>query len=166
MEINLSQPEKKTPLYKNTELKIDKGITILIGPNGCGKTYCLHQIKEKYKNAYLINMVKETENNLFNFDYDRKSLPRWIMASEGQRIYDNLEELSLNIGRYVRYCFENHEKMILLLDGIDSGVSPDLIKQINDFMKLIKQDTEKNLQECYIIVQKIIEIIINGLNYI
>lgn len=151
LDIELQQVTERKKLYKNTNLKIKQGITILIGNNGSGKTYCLKQIKEKYKHAYLIDIVKETQKAYTDFP-DGKDIGKWIMASEGQRVYDNLEDLATMIGRYIRYCNEKDKDVILLLDGCDSGVSPDLLKWIRDFLDLIDQDTTKNDQAHYIIV--------------
>lgn len=63
LEIDLEQSSNKWKLYKKTKLKIQEGITILIGKNGAGKTFSLHQIQDRYKHAYFIDIVAETRNN-------------------------------------------------------------------------------------------------------
>lgn len=150
LDLELKQVSERWKLYKNTKLKINPGITILFGKNGSGKTYCLNQIRNKYKDALSLDMVKETANDLIYMD--NKDIVKWINASEGQRIYDNLGYYSKIIGQYVKDCFENKKEPIILVDGCDSGVSPDLIKVMKDFFNLIDNDIKKSNLIGYIII--------------
>lgn len=151
LELKLDQYSGKRKLYQNTDLKINEGITVLIGNNGTGKTYCCSQIKDAYKHALFIDIVDETIRNTVDFRQE-KSLGRWITASEGQRVYDNLEFLATSIGQYVSLCKSKNQSVIIIIDGADSGVSIDLIQNIRGFLDLVNKDCKKNKQEHYIIV--------------
>lgn len=150
LELKLEQVTEKHQLYKNTDLKINPGVTVLIGPNGSGKSYCLCQLKENFKDALLIDIVQETANTSHQFP-EGLDIGRWMCASEGQRVYDHLERLSTNVGKYVRYCKEEKIDPIILIDGADSGVSPDLIQIIRNFFNIVLEDCEKSKMTCYII---------------
>ncbi len=150
LEIKLEQVSERRKLYENTDLKIEPGINILIGNNGAGKTYCLSQIKNKYKHALLIDIVDETKKNTVEIQPD-VDIGRWFCASEGQRVYDNLERLSGTVGAYITACKKKNVNPIVLIDGADSGVSTDLIQIIRSFLILVKDDCDTNKMEAYII---------------
>ena len=47
LEIELNQFSDRKKLYKNTDLKINEGITVLIGPNRMRQNLCLPSNKRK-----------------------------------------------------------------------------------------------------------------------
>lgn len=67
-------------------------------------------------------------------------------------MYDNLEHLAINIGQYVKSCKERELDPIIIIDGADSGVSPDLLSHIRNFFELITKDCKDNNMTPYIII--------------
>lgn len=105
-----------------------KPLTILVGPNGCGKTHV----------SILIHSVIESEKRRINWDLEKKMLyertkdwhlddvaPNEILEKESQRIYEKHKQ---NVG------------------DIDSGVS----KYVADFWTKSFSDTlEQNIQQSF-----------------
>lgn len=91
-------------------------------------------------------------NEIIHGFREDKSIGRWITASEGQRVYDNFEYFVSSIGAYVSECEKRNADPIIIIDGVDSGVSIDLIHTVRSLFPLILEDCEKNNQTAYIIV--------------
>lgn len=151
--IKLKQVSSDCKLYKNTDLKIEEGMTAIIGPNGSGKTYCISQLHKKFKHSLLIDVYRiDSERNVSTLDMSTKQIVRYIQSSEGQRVYNILEEYAYKIGRYITKCKKENHDAIILIDGVDSGVSIDLILESKKFFDLILEDCKSSDIKCYIIV--------------
>lgn len=138
--------------------EISPGFTVLVGCNGSGKTTVLNYIKDKYKHDdnYKIFSWSNTKDKSISKDAMLESQNYDILASlafssEGEEINTNIGILASRIGRFKG---KNEDKnLIVLLDGIDSGLSIDLIDEMKDFFKnLVIPDVEKEGRECYVIV--------------
>ena len=70
----------------------------------------------------------------------------------GQRVYDNLEHLAINVGQYIRNCKNKNQDPILIIDGVDSGVSINLIHNVRGFLNLIAKDCIDSNLTAHIIV--------------
>ena len=108
-----------------------------------------------FTESLYIDTYDDTKTNKFinaELGATGKELARYLNASEGQRVFDNFYYRIQEIGRYVRDCENNNNRVIVLIDGIDSGVSIDLINTYRDFLELLKSDCEKSKLEYYIVV--------------
>ena len=147
-------------LYKNHTFKFLPGLTCLIGKNGSGKSTLLKEIQEwakenKIKCHYYDNDEREKgamEEFMFAGKYDK--VARNYGSSEGQNIRNNFEDDIVNIGAYIRTCKQrNYKNAIILLDGLDSGISMDYVFKLKkELFPLILEDCQKDNINPYIII--------------
>lgn len=147
-------------VYKKKEIEINNGVTVLIGPNGCGKTYACSQIcdyldeqKKKYLNVNVYEEGKHTADS-FTLSGDMKSLAKYLNSSEGQRVYDTLVDINVpKMGEYVRSLKDDNIKEgYIIIDACDSGVSIDLMLSYRSLFEFILDDCKKENIEMYIII--------------
>lgn len=157
---------------------INPGITMLIGPNGSGKTTALSQIRSLfstqndlvkkwnqidkndsirdlyssylYDNVYEETFTKSTWGATEHIDRVAKTFEN----SEGQNMYDYLYYKINEIGQAVTKAIKNNRKGIFLLfDGLDSGLSLDVIniirKSVLEF--IIETEKKRSNLEVYIV---------------
>ena len=157
---------------------INPGITMLIGPNGSGKTTALSQIRSLfstqndlvkkwnqidkndsirdlyssylYDNVYEETFTKSTWGATEHIDRVAKTFEN----SEGQNMYDYLYYKINEIGQAVTKAIKNNRKGIFLLfDGLDSGLSLDVIniirKSVLEF--IIETEMNRSILEVYIV---------------
>lgn len=145
---------------ENNEIEINKGITILTGPNGSGKTYACYQIAQYLKEQdidYLhLDIFKEgkTTKQEYIDNGNMKALARSIVSSEGQNVYDTLIEKHIgDIGYYINNLSQKGiEEAYVIVDGCDSGVSIDLLLSIRYAFDFILEDCTKSGIDLYLIV--------------
>lgn len=157
---------------------INPGITMLIGPNGSGKTTALSQIRSLFsteddlvKKWNTIEINDSIRNSYSSYLYDNvyeetftKStwgatdhidrVAQTFENSEGQNMYDYLYYKMNEIGQSVTKAIKNNKKGIFLLfDGLDSGLSLDVIntlrKSVLEF--IIETEKKRSNLEVYII---------------
>ena len=157
---------------------INPGITMLIGPNGSGKTTALSQLRSLfstehdlvkkwnkleindsirdlyssylYDNVYEETFTKSTWGATEHIDRVAKTFEN----SEGQNMYDYLYYKINEIGQAVTKAIKNNRKGIFLLfDGLDSGLSLDVINIIRKSVLEFIIETEKKRSniEVYIV---------------
>lgn len=157
---------------------INPGITMLIGPNGSGKTTVLSQLRSLfstqndlvkkwnkleindsirdlyssylYDNVYEETFTKSTWGATEHIDRVAKTFEN----SEGQNMYDYLYYKINEIGQAVTKAIKNNRKGIFLLfDGLDSGLSLDVINIIRKSVLEFIIETEKKRSniEVYIV---------------
>lgn len=132
-------------LHKPYFLKIEEpGIYYIVGPNGSGKTSLLHQLKDYgEENGYEIISYSDTVdgrgNSISKLAYHNQfsDVANLMMSSEGESIYYNFGFTVQSIGTAIRL----NKKAFILIDGIDSGMSIDKLKEIRDvFDNIISKD--------------------------
>ena len=164
MKINLNTNywDSKEPLYKKSAVELNPGVTVLVGRNGSGKTTFLIQLRQyltKNKIPFISydnmfdggnNAVNDLMEGLSYFkDIENRAemfAMKWF-SSEGQNIIINVTEFAKTAGKFIKNN-KDKEKVFILFDAIDSGLSIDNIIEIKDFLKIVVNDAPN----AYIIV--------------
>lgn len=145
-------------LYKRYTLELTPGYNALIGPNGSGKTTLLGQIRDwaHYRDDIVFIDYSDLRNgrsnasNRYGFLGDTDRLVRSIFASEGQNVIDNFGYFSGTIGRTLRTANPN-QKIIVTVDGIDSGLSIDAAEELKRFIDFMCRDAKRNGDNMYLV---------------
>lgn len=134
-------------LHEGFFLNLKPGYTALVGPNGSGKTTLLHQIKEyaTSKNIPVIHYSNienggnhARQNYLFRGFADK--LCASVCCSEGQEIWYHFSQIVKKLGCAVRKAKDENTKLFILLDGLDSGLSINMERELLGFFNLIEKD--------------------------
>ena len=150
-------------LFKKHTFDFNEGLTWLIGKNGSGKTTLLREMKDVYcvdgytssKMFYYKNEDSEKfamqgflESGMMNL------LARNFQSSEGQNIMNNFSDIAPKMGQFIRQNIRNKsDEILILLDGLDSGLSIDNINEIKDLLtKDVTNDCLKANVKPYIII--------------
>ncbi len=144
-------------IYKKSRIKLNPGVTVLVGCNGAGKTTLLHTIKrslEKQKIPVVSydNLLQGGNNakSKAEFNGNIKLLAYLACSSEGEQIYQNLGENIAEIGSFVRNNADAKE-IWLLFDAVDSGFSVDNIVEVKNFFNNILLPDNKD-KDLYVII--------------
>lgn len=168
--------DEHTKIYENDSIDIKDGVTILLGCNGSGKTTFIHQIKQCLKkdtirDFSLLDDEEDEDRTVFVTEYDEltggrsHATEKFGFYGDFDRMCRNLsssegENVSNNFGDYlgsVRPLIEkarnkNAKEFWMFLDGVDSGVSIDMIRQQSSLFALIESDIRNSGMVPYIIV--------------
>jgi hypothetical protein len=145
-------------LKDNIELK--QGVTVLIGCNGSGKSTLLHQIEDfcNKNDIPCIDFNYQSDNSSDNllaksiFTGNFNMAGNITSSSEGERISVSLGEFAKKAGRFSRDN-QDKDKMVILMDSVDSGYSIDNIIELKHYLfKSILDDMIDNGKEIYIII--------------
>ena len=148
-------------LYRKANIKINPGLTVLVGCNGSGKTTLIQQLKDlliKKRITYTSfdNLFDGGENARSWAEYtgDFSFLTTAIMSSEGENIQMNIGNYAAKIGKAVTTALRKEEKELwVFFDSTDSGLSIDGIKEIkNKLFSIIEEDCKTKGIELYIMV--------------
>lgn len=101
--------EEGKKIYKKANIKIDDGVTVLVGCNGCGKTTFLKEIEKKLKkqNIPVITFDNLTQGGAnarkkAGAQHNFRFLASSMSSSEGENIVLNICEKAQEIGRFIR----------------------------------------------------------------
>ena len=155
-------------LYSKTEVTFHEGLTVLVGCNGSGKTTMLKQIEDNCKKKDIrIRCLKfdnlsdggHNSSSSLAFFQDFEGLAYNLMSSEGEQISTDFGRFSSKIAKFFigklepdspfeRIFGESAEyqkdKLVVLLDAIDSGLSIDNMIEVKELIKdTIFKDAEK-----------------------
>lgn len=146
---------------KSFTVEFNPGYTCIVGPNGTGKTTMIKQIEffckqnsEEY-NVVKFDNVKEGGSHRFQeFLYTGKTdmIATISFSSEGEGIIINLGDFATKCGQATRECILNNKKLVILVDGVDSGTSIDKIEDFKEnFCNFITNHCAGQNIEVYII---------------
>ena len=152
-------------LYNKCSHTFNKGLTVLVGCNGAGKSTTIRQINEKLtddnKPVFRFDNVSSGGSSLFQGLLEGyhpggvKALSALWCSSEGEKIQQNLIiKARTGLSAALKKAEESGDKeLFLLFDAVDSGASIDNIIEMKDFFKTIIQDQkERNDIDVFIIV--------------
>ena len=173
--------EKGDILFLKGSVEIPEGLTVITGCNGSGKSTLLYDIEEKFKgnDDWYIISYREKEDGRGNsmssylFMGDYRSIASVFSASEGEAVFRNYankvyheiatfrdtkiisrhpEENALLRYKYIR--MDKAKNLLVILDGIDSGVSLDMTLDIKNFLHTILEDLRTRIPKVpvYILV--------------
>lgn len=137
-------------IFKKSEVELKSGVTILVGCNGYGKTTFIHELeywlkcqKIKYYIKY-DNLTDGGSNSISKMLYSNNSNKAIYMAlsSEGENIYENFGDVLYNIGATAAKL-ERGQKLFILCDAVDSGLSIDNILEVKDIFDLVVNNEKK-----------------------
>ena len=146
-------------IFKQSKIKIQPGLTVLVGCNGSGKTTLLKQIKYQCNKKSIPCMLYDhvtkggshsiSENAFYgNFDF----VGTQMISSEGERIVNDLGNIAVKIGQLIKRN-PNTKEIVLLLDAIDSGMSVDNVLELKEeLFKFVIKDCKEHEIEVYFIV--------------
>lgn len=139
--------KKRPDHYNKIQLKdCVSVITILLGPNGTGKSMSLRLLEEECKKKK-INYLKysnEQEDIVkkAGWDWDPYKLA-CAFHSEGERIHDSFFEWCNSV--LLKELLTNTEDIYVMIDELDSGLSFDKIYYIaKQWLSILTMEKEKN----------------------
>ena len=138
----------ETQLYKEKIHDLKKGITVLIGCNGAGKTTFLDLLENKFKdneNWLVKNYNTERTKSFLEEGYGSSTtFINVIKSSEGESNTIVIGEMFQDLGNQIKNS--EKENIMILFDGLDSGISVDQFDDYFKVFKLIQNDCkDKNL---------------------
>ena len=151
--------DRKEYIYEKTSVTLKPGVTVLVGCNGAGKTTLIYQLQEKCRKAEIpyfsfdnyLDGGRSAMSKL-GFFGDTDALVQDFVASEGERISNNMGRQAAQMGRFVM-SNKGAEKLFFFFDAIDSGLSIDNVLEIKRYLfDTVIEDSQSRGTEVYIIV--------------
>lgn len=124
---------------------IDSPFTILLGPNGCGKSMSLRLMQQTLDNEKKKYLAYSNKNNdiVIHGSYFDPQLIAWAFASEGERIKGSIDYF--NNGEFLNKILKSKDDLFIFLDEFDSGLSYDkLLNTIRTYIWIYIQEKAKN----------------------
>jgi AAA+ ATPase superfamily predicted ATPase len=147
-------------LYRKKSVDFLSGTTIMVGPNGVGKTTLIRCIEDIFRDNNIkvfnydnLHSSGSTSLSSALFYNDLSSFATMVSSSEGENILFNIRSSLGKIKRYVDSQMEKeNEPAILLFDAIDSGLSLDFMFDIKRlFNAIVDSEPEEYQKRIFII---------------
>ena len=130
---------KTTPFYTDfyeevfsgdEVFEFNEGLTCLVGCNGSGKSTLMKQIQRDYwdkDTVFYINgrTIQDEVRHSSMMEGRLQDFSLMIGFSEGETVSNTLQVLSKSMGSFVLNTSRDHNYGIILIDGLDSGLSID-----------------------------------------
>ena len=122
-----------------------RGVTTIVGKNGSGKTSMINEINAFLKKlgvpVYHYNQLIEGINIASKgIAYgDITTAATYMQSSEGEKVIVSYGNTLRDIKKFLNANHDS-EYAVLLCDGLDSGLSINLVKELNDIFDLLISD--------------------------
>lgn len=149
-------------IYQSSEFSFRTGTTVLVGCNGAGKTTLLRRMRtalkadgapcllhEHMRARDEISARLQFSPHLTAEDYDAALAPNW--QSEGEGHAQDLLTMVPSFGGFVMRNPSEHKERWLLLDGMESGMSIDMVDELTNLMSVIEKNVPDGI-ELYLVV--------------
>lgn len=139
--------KKKPNHYNKIQLKdCTSQISILLGPNGTGKSMSLKLLEEECKKKKLkyLKYSNEAEDIVkkAGWDWDPYKLA-CAFHSEGERMHDSFFEWANSV--VLKELLSNEDNLYIMIDELDSGLSFDRIYYIaKQWLSILTMEKEKH----------------------
>lgn len=145
-------------VFLKSTIDINPGVTVLVGCNGAGKSTLLQILKSEAQKQGIpcLNYDNLSDGNsaarsAAGFYGDFNLLATLVQSSEGEQISINMGNFVRKLGKFVTDN-KGKEKLFVVLDALDSGLSIDKIRELKSFFNLVVNDMKSGNIEPYIIV--------------
>lgn len=150
--------EEGVKLYRNSELNVDEGISIVVGRNGSGKSTLLRVIEEKCKKnkipCYYYDNYNEggkDAHSMYSFLGDFEALACTLFHSEGEQIYYNFSKKVEEIGKFIKKN-KSSKELVVLLDAMDSGFDVEGIGQLLSVLNTACNDCKEHNIKMHVLI--------------
>lgn len=142
-------------IFKKLNFTFNEGVSVLVGPNGAGKSTLIREIYN-YCNGNDIKCFKYDNTKDGGMDgictKNFGLFSNVLTSSEGEGIIINLGNFIANIGHFISTTTDKYDKIVLLFDAVDSGLSIDNIIEVKRLFDVVIKDKRLKDKEVYIIV--------------
>ena len=126
-------------------VKFDRGLTTIIGKNGSGKTSMINELNAYLRKAsipvYHYDQLREgatiAERGIYSGNITTSAT--YLQSSEGEKVIVSYGNTLTPIKLFL-YEHRDKEQVFLLCDGLDSGVSINIIKELREIFQLLQND--------------------------
>lgn len=144
-------------LYDKDSFELREGVTVLCGCNGSGKTTLMKQIESEVVDLRSDDILDDKfsiisfyDDGLDGRDFrqrlfdsgDMQSTFRDAFSSEGEKRFDRLGHVISTIGHCIRH--KGCKEILVLIDGLDSGVSIDLSIEMVDGLTWLQDQIKED----------------------
>lgn len=144
---------------KQVTFKFEKGINVLVGCNGSGKTTVLKCLENYCINSnipiYAYNQLKAKDKITYRLYFEDQLQymmeERGPELSEGETIYHRLALLATDLGRFSTKNRES-KSIVFTFDGLDSGWSIDQIDDFYNFVETTMIPHQPKEQNVYVVI--------------
>ena len=136
-------------IFKKPEAELKSGVTILVGCNGYGKTTFIRELEDwlKFQKIKYIKYNNLTDggstsiSKMFYLNNTDRAVSM-VLSSEGENIYENFGDVLYNIGTTASKL-KRGQKLFILCDAVDSGLSIDNILEVKGIFDLVVNNEKK-----------------------
>ena len=167
-------PYDDVKIYEKGSVTFEPGITVLVGCNGSGKSTLLRIVESKLRAGNIPVMFLNTLSAAGDqcgralLDGNIQLAAAGLSSSEGEKMMLCIGQFAAKVRNFIRtgkgersrfadvFGHENPEtasnERWILIDSADSGLSIDSLAEVNDFLHLMAEDTEKGSCELYVVI--------------
>lgn len=145
-------------LYSGKDIRLEPGVTVLVGCNGYGKSTFLQMLRQRLnqENIPFVSFDNLSEGGAHarekaGYYGDYKFLTTALCSSEGENITMNLGNTMRDIAR-AQIANKGAEKFFVLMDAVDSGLSIDNIVDLKEMFPIIRAHHPNAAAEVYFVI--------------
>ena len=125
---------------KNPDFDLLPGITVFVGCNGYGKSSTIEEIVSYMRDNKMPHLYYDATVHDVDSVTDVQTLAYCFQASEGERVSAIFSDFIKAIRKMKAKCMETRSPIIILIDGIDSSLSIDMVIEVRKLLCTITDD--------------------------